>query len=141
MLHHLLRSGTFPEVARIHPILICDQQAVHLIFNRWEPLRVPIVFPLLVLVPAVLSTLLAPHFSTLKALASTFAVFYGTLGTSIVIYRLSPFHPLAKYPGPFPAKISKLWHVWIVTRGKQHLYLAAMHEKYGDIIRMGTSLP
>jgi hypothetical protein len=77
---------------------------------------------------------------------------------SIVAYRISPFHPLAKYPGPFTAKLSKLWmvrlsvlvgvieadkhsQVFVTLTGKQHEHFASLHEKYGDIVRTGESPP
>ena len=111
----------------------------HFIFNRWEPMRLSIVLPLLVFIPAGLSQLLVSRYSTLHALAFSFAVYHASLITSIVAYRLSPFHPLARYPGPLLAKVTKLYHVWIVSRGKQHLHLTRLHEQYGDIVRMGAS--
>ena len=92
---------------------------------------------LLIGIPLSLSTLLKAHLGPLRSVGFAFALYYITLAASIICYRLSPFHPLAKYPGPLPAKVSKLWHVWIVARGEQHVYLRRMHEKYGDIVRMG----
>jgi hypothetical protein len=88
----------------------------------------------------------------------TFLVYFATLGGSIIAYRISPFHPLAKYPGPFVAKLSKLWmvcpsafilvieadrhaQVFISSTGKQHEYFASLHEKYGDIVRTGEQFP
>lgn len=52
-------------------------------------------------------------------------------------YRLSPFHPLAKYPGPTLAKLSKLYWTYLTARG--HLFRDAkrLHEEYGDVIRIG----
>lgn len=48
----------------------------------------------------------------------------------LVVYRLC-FHPLAKYPGPFLAKITdvhQLYHAW---KGDRHLEFWRMHERYG----------
>lgn len=59
---------------------------------------------------------------------------------SIVVYRLSPFHPLAKYPGPIACKISQLWAVLIYSRGKAHHYRKLLHDQYGPIVRIGTPL-
>ena len=84
----------------------------------------------------------------------TFLVYFLTLVGSVITYRISPFHPLAQYPGPFIAKLSKLWmvdlspfaydigadghtQVYISWTGKQHIYYARLHERYGDILRIG----
>ncbi|GKT50620.1 cytochrome P450 monooxygenase apf7 [Colletotrichum spaethianum] len=48
----------------------------------------------------------------------------------IVVYRLF-FHPLAKYPGPFIAKITdgyQLYHAW---KGDRHLDFYKLHSQYG----------
>ena len=93
---------------------------------------------LLFLVPACLSTLLVPHFGTALGIAVGIVAYWTALTLSIVFYRVGPLHPLYQYPGPLPAKISKWWHVWHVRKGKQHLYLKQLHEKYGDIVRIGA---
>ncbi|KAJ3525055.1 hypothetical protein NM688_g8461 [Phlebia brevispora] len=142
----LTTADVFPQLWEVElplrdgilAIVFCGLVA-HAIFKRWEPMRLSVVFPLLVLVPGFLSTLLSPHFSRTQSICVAFLAYIGTLLTSIVLYRIGPFHPLARYPGPLPARISKLWHVWIVSRGKQHLYLQRMHEKYGDVVRMGPN--
>lgn len=55
-----------------------------------------------------------------------------------ILYRLSPFHPLASYPGPFAARISKFWAAYnTFTRGDMHRTLRALHEKYGEVVRVG----
>ncbi|KAH0838343.1 high nitrogen upregulated cytochrome P450 monooxygenase 2 [Lanmaoa asiatica] len=58
---------------------------------------------------------------------------------SILVYRLSPFHPLAKYPGPIMCKISQLWAVVIYSRGKAHQYRKLLHDQYGPIVRIGPN--
>lgn len=57
-----------------------------------------------------------------------------------MLYRLSPWHPLASYPGPLPCKLSKLYMAYISQGEKQHLYLYNLHKRYGDIIRIGRKL-
>ena len=52
-------------------------------------------------------------------------------------YRLSPFHPLAKYPGPLMAKSSKWWAAYININGDLHRYYRDAHDRYGDVIRIG----
>ena len=108
-----------------------------MIFKRWEPQRVPSHIALLLVVPGILSTLLLDHVPTVMAVVSTFLGFYATILTSMVSYRLSPWHPLAKYPGPILCKLSKFWIAHIARQGKQHLYMQNLHETYGDVVRIG----
>jgi hypothetical protein len=58
----------------------------------------------------------------LVALASLGAFLVG-LSSSIVIYRLAPWHPLANYPGPVLAKLGKLWMLNCMKNGQRHLKL------------------
>ena len=97
-------------------------QLVHKFFQKYEPQSPGICAFLLFIMPAVVSGAFEEGASSaLGSLLRTFAIFHTTLISSIVLYRLSPFHPLAKYPGPALAKISKLWfvsvhdHAWHVS--------------------------
>ncbi|KAJ7476693.1 cytochrome P450 [Mycena latifolia] len=69
----------------------------------------------------------------------TCVVFLGSMTVSIVAYRLSPRHPLAKFQGPILAKVSKLWGLWIAWRGHQYLYHKKLHDKYGPYVRTGPN--
>lgn len=98
---------------------------------------VPTVIALLLVLPISLSGLLFSHLGVAVSVPCSCLIFWSTLVTSIVLYRLSPFHPLATYPGPIRAKVSKLWTTWVVSQGKQHLYIEQLHLKYGDVVRIG----
>jgi hypothetical protein len=52
-------------------------------------------------------------------------------------YRLSPFHPLADYPGPLIAKSSKWWGAYVTFRGDTHSHYKNLHDYYGDVVRVG----
>lgn len=54
-----------------------------------------------------------------------------------VLYRLSPWHPLAKYPGPRMWHVSSLVLSYYSFRGRRHLYLDELHAKYGPYLRIG----
>ena len=74
-----------------------------------------------------------------EAFSATVAVVlsYATsLFSSIVIYRLF-FHRLRDFPGPFPAKITKIYHAWRVRGSDQYLWLENLHQQYGDFVRTG----
>ncbi|EUC31177.1 hypothetical protein COCCADRAFT_101960 [Bipolaris zeicola 26-R-13] len=49
------------------------------------------------------------------------------------------FHPLAKYPGPFFASITRLWHIIDVTSGSSDKTQRQLHEKYGPIVRIAPN--
>ncbi|PVH96582.1 cytochrome P450 [Periconia macrospinosa] len=59
--------------------------------------------------------------------------------TSILLYRISPFHRLRSYPGPITYRLSKLTHAFHnrTFKGYQNLY--SLHQKYGDYVRTGPS--
>ncbi|KAJ0109328.1 hypothetical protein J7T55_000253 [Diaporthe amygdali] len=56
--------------------------------------------------------------------------------TCLIIYRLY-FHPLAKHPGPFLAKITDAYMLWHSYKGDRHLELWRMHQRYGRVVRWG----
>ncbi|KAH6677108.1 benzoate 4-monooxygenase cytochrome P450 [Halenospora varia] len=53
-------------------------------------------------------------------------------------YRLT-LHPLAKYPGPFFARISDWPLVFHCYAGDRHIWEFKNHEKYGPIVRYGAN--
>jgi hypothetical protein len=113
-------------------------QIVYLIFKYFEPDRLTPLSLLLVLIPSCLVPVLHLHIRSLPlAVATTFASYYTLILLYVVIYRLSPFHPLAKYPGPIPNKLSKLWMSYITSTGQHYRYYRKLHEQYGDIVRVG----
>lgn len=82
--------------------------------------------------------MLREHFSSFfRALCVSIFVFYAALASSIVLYRISPWHPLAEYPGPFFAKISKFYGFYMMSTGKNHILHKKLHEKYGPYVRIG----
>ena len=62
------------------------------------------------------------------------------LASSMLLYR-TLLHPLAKagFPGPWYARVTKLWHVWACRHSKNHLVLDALRVEYGDFVRTGRS--
>ncbi|KLO08951.1 high nitrogen upregulated cytochrome P450 monooxygenase 2 [Schizopora paradoxa] len=103
----------------------------------------PRVFPTLgylIVAPAFLSIPCIFSFSTLwRAILMAYSLFYSSLLTITVVYRISPFHPLWKYPGPIFARVSKFWTFRMAKTGRQHIAYKAMHDKYGPIVRVGPN--
>ncbi|KAF9497369.1 cytochrome P450 [Pleurotus eryngii] len=114
------------------------------VFKRYEPNSVGTVAALLLGVPVLVSNIVAQHpiFSrcnythTIVILIVTHNVL---LACFTVAYRLSPFHPLAAFPGPAYAKLTKFTVAWVTSKGKQYQFYHALHDKYGDVVRIGPN--
>ncbi|KAI8990697.1 high nitrogen upregulated cytochrome P450 monooxygenase 2 [Trametes punicea] len=111
----------------------------HWVFKRYEPQHVVAHAFLILGVPAVLSALLLAHLPAIKAFLVSFLTYWLTLGCSITAYRLSPWHPLARYPGPVLHRLSKVYLAWISRSGRRHIYTHSLHRQYGDIVRVGPN--
>ncbi|KAF8265715.1 high nitrogen upregulated cytochrome P450 monooxygenase 2 [Lactarius quietus] len=109
-------------------------------FHHLEPRSKWPLIALLFVVPALLSIPISYHvpYPPVAPLLA-FLTHGSAVITFAVVYRLSPFHPLAKYPGPTLAKISKLWVAYICTKGNLHRYLKSLHDRYGDVVRVGPN--
>ncbi|KAL0566006.1 hypothetical protein V5O48_016011 [Marasmius crinis-equi] len=117
----------------------------HWVMKRYEPPREKIfhvVFALLVQ-PAILGWVVYKDdpqaFSVPSVIVNGYCAFYLTLATSIVLYRVSPIHPLAKIPGPVAFRTTKLWRTYICAKGKQQFVLKELHDHYGPIVRTGPN--
>ncbi|KAI4517979.1 cytochrome P450 [Schizophyllum commune Loenen D] len=50
--------------------------------------------------------------------------YYVSMSASVLAYRISPFHPLAAFPGPKSAAASKWWSFYrLAVRGQRHIDL------------------
>ncbi|TFK89229.1 cytochrome P450, partial [Polyporus arcularius HHB13444] len=67
------------------------------------------------------------------------AIYVAALLIATVVYRLSPWHPLATYPGPALRKVSELVSAYYVATGRKGTHLRTLHEQYGDIVRIGPN--
>ncbi|KAI0265783.1 high nitrogen upregulated cytochrome P450 monooxygenase 2 [Gloeopeniophorella convolvens] len=112
----------------------------HLCFRYLEPRSMFPLLVLLVIVPALLSAVIYRlACGTFSSIFVAYATYYASLISSTLLYRLSPFHPLASYPGPAIAKTSKLWTAYRNRKGDLHTYLKGLHDHYGDIVRVGPN--
>ncbi|KAI3597833.1 cytochrome p450, partial [Moniliophthora roreri] len=121
-------------------LLVASASATHLWFKNFEPRAYAPVLIAVFLVPAPLCfSLMRNSYSIFSAILLGYSSFYVSLCTSIVAYRLSPLHPLAKYPGPFLARTTKIWTVWKAFDGKLPQYYERLHAQYGSIVRTGPN--
>jgi hypothetical protein len=115
--------------------------AVHLTFNRLAAARRGVGIWAILLTGIPLSASVALSFlenvSVFYSILRMYAVFVPTLLTSLFLYRLSPFHPLARYPGPLINRVTLLRMASAASTGKRHLYLSELHKKYGSHVRIG----
>lgn len=77
--------------------------------------------------------------SALSSVARTVSWHVTALIASAVIYRLSPWHPLAKFPGPLINRITSLGLVRIVASGKRYEIINYLHNRYGTVVRTGPN--
>ena len=107
----------------------------YLIYKQLEPNTLSVHFLLLSGVPA----FLVYQFSSqlLPQQIGTVLSYWGLILAFTAIYRLSPFHPLAKYPGPILAKLSKIYWAYLNARGDSFRVAKHWHDKCGDVIRIG----
>ncbi|KAJ7318987.1 high nitrogen upregulated cytochrome P450 monooxygenase 2 [Mycena albidolilacea] len=110
----------------------------HFFFHKYEPSSANIPFLLLAVQPVALLVVVGGPL-TCARLVWSYVVFLGSLGLSIAVYRLSPFHPLAQYPGPAIGKVTKLWSVWKTAQGYKYLYHKELHDRYGAYVRTGPN--
>lgn len=123
-------------------IVVAAVASHYAIFKRLEP-DAPRFFALVTGGNVVLLTYLSTSGSgVLSVLGSAVAInilYFATLCTSVAVYRLSPFHPLSKYPGPALAKISKWYIAYFIAKGERHLLLKGLHARYGPWLRIGPN--
>lgn len=106
-------------------------------------LKAPILFRIAILGPFLLSLGLL-KFASLEAVQAGTVTAYLTvsyhagLWISIILYRVL-FHRLGRFPGPFMAKVTKLWNVSkIASRSDNFKFLDDLHREYGEFVRTGN---
>jgi len=126
-----------PERLPTCSLLRC--QASHLVFRYFEPQSQLPRVTLLLVIPALLSQPISytTGQSIYTALPLAFTAYIGALIFFTLAYRLSPTHPLSKYPGPVVARTSSWWVAYISARGDPHRYYKHLHDRYGDVVRIG----
>ena len=122
-------------------------QVVHQVFRKHETYAVRI-HAVLLLIPPVLVAAVVASFSprspsvVLPSLRDVFValgVHLLTVALSVILYRLSPFHPLAHVPGPVALKTSMLVAACDSVTGYRAKHRQELHKRFGDIVRVGRS--
>ncbi|KAI0755286.1 high nitrogen upregulated cytochrome P450 monooxygenase 2 [Daedaleopsis nitida] len=128
------------EGAQTLAIAVSLGLVAHQVFRKYETYNISFHLFLLLAPPALATALAAPpQWSFVHAGLVIFGTYLAALVSSIVVYRLSPLHPLARYPGPIGCRISKLYLGAISIPGFQHKYIKSLHDKYGDVVRIGPN--
>ncbi|KAF9465832.1 cytochrome P450 [Collybia nuda] len=138
---HSLMSRDFTMSASPNSLLqvIAMGVTTHLYFRKFEPQNPIALIAILVSEPILYIVVQNP--TTLNAfdVFYIYTAFLLSVGLSIVLYRLSPFHPLAGFPGPVMNKITQFRSIWIQWEGHQYLINKRLHEKYGAFVRVGPN--
>ncbi|KAF7985863.1 hypothetical protein HWV62_568 [Athelia sp. TMB] len=129
-----------PSPTTSRGLLFATSWVIYSVFKRFEPAWPYQLFILLGVVPSILATtLLTPASNVVLSVLGTFLSYYALIIAYMSIYRLSPFHPLAKYPGPVLAKLSMFWLSWVSIKGARHVKIREVHAQYGEIVRIGPN--
>ena len=142
--HNALAINIFLAIVSKAPefdTLLTTTKITHVWYRNNEPRSpvLPVVSIIILCFPS--TALLIPHVgSFFIAFALAFVTFLTALLGSISLYRLSPLHPLAKYPGPTLCKLTKIWMAWISLGGRTHIYYKKLHDEYGPIVRIGEGI-
>ncbi|KAK4096444.1 cytochrome P450 [Parathielavia hyrcaniae] len=67
-----------------------------------------------------------------------FSSYLAALFLSIATYRLA-FHPLRRFPGPFPAKLTKLYGPWLARNKRIGDEFRFLHQRHGHFVRVGPN--
>lgn len=96
-----------------------------------------LVTPLILVVSVSFGDGVHPVVESANLVTVTFSAFLFALVLFTVLYRLSPLHPLAKYPGPLFNRVSMFTPAFMAIKGNKSKRYRALHEQYGDVIRTG----
>ncbi|KAI0634230.1 cytochrome P450 [Trametes polyzona] len=95
---------------------------------------------LYVLLVGLYAFVLHPEWSLLGTLghaAYILTLSFASIWACFIAYRISPLHPLYKFPGPFLNRITELPLAYTAARLNRHLYICELHRRYGPVVRTG----
>ncbi|TFK89227.1 high nitrogen upregulated cytochrome P450 monooxygenase 2 [Polyporus arcularius HHB13444] len=134
-----------PQSQEIDPVFVSIIVAfvAHHVFRRHETYSLRAHALLIFVPPFVIATHYVHRpdgYGTLAHLfAKSLAIHVVALLSSIVVYRLSPWHPLARFPGPPLRKVSELVGAYYAAIGKKATAISELHKQYGSVVRTGPN--
>lgn len=114
----LMAMALYPLAASLGTGLVAST-----IFRRYEPRHPFWHFILLLGFPLIAGLWVVDHLVVLLM--------------STVAYRLSPYHPLARFPGPLLCRVTQLRALAAAVGGKRARWLISLHRDYGSHVRVG----
>ncbi|KAK4205494.1 putative cytochrome P450 E-class, group I [Triangularia verruculosa] len=145
---HLLRRPIFPTPDNLDLILPCLLASAtgffsHILYfiRGFHDTSAFHIFLVHLTTYLTLTTYSTTHLGLPSGLITSTAItlsYLTTLFISIFIYRLF-FHPLRHIPGPFIAKITKLYGPWTARNGQMHLEQTKLFTKYGNFVRVAPN--
>ncbi|KAG6843045.1 hypothetical protein H0H87_008332, partial [Tephrocybe sp. NHM501043] len=131
------------QLVQLLQIVLVTGFSSHLLFNRIEPRALPILGLLFILWASIFGYVYKEtrvFFYPWAAASLTISAYVLSLLTSIAAYRLSPWHPLARYPGPVIGKLTKWYMAWWIAKGSRHLKLQEWVFPYVVVFRCPNEL-
>ncbi|KAJ7306785.1 cytochrome P450 [Mycena albidolilacea] len=58
---------------------------------------------------------------------------------ALILYRLSPFHPLYNFPGPILLRVSEIPMLYYALKGTRHVFVKRLHDQYGRVVQTGPN--
>jgi hypothetical protein len=114
-------------------------QFTHILCNKHSPASLQAYFALVFGPPVLITIYFTPwplHTFFLHGFRCLI-LYTMSLLASVITYRLSPFHPLARFPGPWQARITRMWGIKAIIGKQQHRHSHELFLKYGDVVRTG----
>lgn len=130
--------GTLSYDADPRLLVVTASFSTYYLYKRFEPSRPAVHAALLLGIPTLLCFYLNAQLSVLQAVGVLLS-HWSLILAFTAIYRLSPFHPLAKYPGPALGKLTKFYVAYRNARGDLYVHIRKLHQQYGDVVRVGPN--
>ncbi|RPD60596.1 high nitrogen upregulated cytochrome P450 monooxygenase 2 [Lentinus tigrinus ALCF2SS1-7] len=132
-----------PEKADLVALSVLSAVIAHHIFRRHETYSLRVHAVLIFVPPALVATLVASRpergWTYSSAFVKSLATYVISLLASIVVYRLSPWHPLARYPGPPLRRATEFVGAYYAATGRKATAIDALHKQYGSVVRIGPN--